>query len=118
MPYYPGNPEPRSYQHSQFYQPHNRSYLPYPEMKPPFKRRYQAYPEFYPAYPVSSRRRSGLHMEPVQRGQTLFLPPQENVAPSNSPLWENVNQVIGHVQELTNGINALRQIGSFFSSFR
>ena len=43
---------------------------------------------------------------------------QEGFYPQKQPRWGELNQIMIHVGDLSNGIHALRQIGSFFNSMR
>ena len=63
----------------------------------------------YPSYPMDSR-----------QGQPQFNPYQQQQMPNTRQgnLSDNLNTMMGHVGTITNGINAMRQIGSIFSMFR
>ena len=75
-----------------------------PPRNNPFSRRqdYSSYP-----YPMDPR-----------QGQPQFNPYQQMPEPRQGGLSNNLNTMMGHVGTITNGINAMRQLGSIFSIFR
>jgi hypothetical protein len=56
-------------------------------------------------------------MDPRQ-GQQQFTPYQQEAAPRNASFSDNLNTMMGHVGTITNGLNAMRQVGSMFNLFR
>ncbi|MET0960320.1 MAG: hypothetical protein ABWX58_08340 [Psychrobacillus psychrotolerans] len=93
MPFYPQNPNPRSF--------HSSPRQIYREQRP-----FQPYP--WPSYQGPRR---------VTSGQN-FRPPQENYYSQRPSMWGNIDQMMTNVGKISNGFNTLRQMGAVFSSFR
>ena len=65
------------------------------------------YPPFYPQSPNSN----GQWQQP-------YNPYQQMPNQGNRGLSDNLNTIMGHVGTVTNGINAMRQVGSLLGMFR
>lgn len=132
MPLYPPNFGPAGYPPYQgSYPPYSHSYPSYPPYSSPGP--YPSYPGFRPHhegmyqppysgfYPPHSaaRRRSGLKQEPdyFTSGVQSFWP-QEGVFPQKSKPLESLNQIMASVGELSNGLNALKQVSALFNPRR
>ena len=59
---------------------------------------------FYPMYPTQE--------------QQPFNPYQQEPGARNGSFSDNLNTMMGHVGTITNGLNAMRQVGSMFNLFR
>ncbi|OMP66343.1 hypothetical protein [Domibacillus epiphyticus] len=108
MPFYPPNPG------SGQFQPYPQSFKRYPRTyQPPYQGPFQSYS------PPSYRNPGPGYPEPryTDRGINPFQP-QEGLYQQRPGMMGNLNQIVTTVGDISNGINAIRQMGTFFNRIR
>lgn len=129
MPFFPENPGSRPYSpypgpyqpYDRRYPPYQGSYRPYGGGRPyrPYPGPYQPYGRPYPPNPMSPYRNpgpgpgSGFFTQGINPFSSQGGPYQQRPG-----TWGNISQIMTNVGDLSNGINALRQMGSFFNILR
>ena len=105
-----------------FYRQDRREQYPYPMARQRYGPQQMFEQQFGPPRNNAFSRRQDYSSYPYpmdpRQGQPQFNPNQQMPGSRQGSLSDNLNTMMGHVGTITNGINAMRQIGSIFSLFR